>query len=82
MHALVDRLDQANEVLPGGALQPAAAGFEGAYVVRCGSLEEAREIAASDPLVRADGIRWEFADHLHRPPETPSEGRYSRPRHI
>jgi uncharacterized protein YciI len=61
----IDRLDQANKVVLGGALRPAAAGFEGAYVVRCESLDEAREISASDPYVRADAVgckvvEWEL----------------------
>jgi uncharacterized protein YciI len=61
----IDRLDQADKVVLGGRLRPAAAGFEGAYVVSCESLSEAREISASDPYVRADAIgckvvEWEL----------------------
>jgi hypothetical protein len=52
----IDRLDQADKVLLGGGLRPAVAGFEGAYVVRRESLGEAREISASDRLVRAEAI--------------------------
>lgn len=58
----IDRLDQADKVLLGGGWQPAAAGFEGAYVVRCESLGEARAIAASDPLVRAESIRCQVVE--------------------
>jgi uncharacterized protein YciI len=58
----IDRLDQADKVVLGGALRPAAAGFEGAYVVRCDSLDEAREISASDPYVRAGAISCEVVE--------------------
>jgi uncharacterized protein YciI len=61
----IDRLDQADKVVLGGQLRPAAGGFEGAYVVSCESLDEAREISASDPYVRADSfgcqvVEWEL----------------------
>ena len=55
----IDGLDRMNKVVLGGSWKPAAAGFEGAYLLSCSSLDEAREIAASDPLVRADAIRCE-----------------------
>jgi uncharacterized protein YciI len=58
----IDRLDQADRVVLGGGLRPAAAGFEGAYVVRCESLDEAREISASDPYVLADAIGCEVVE--------------------
>jgi uncharacterized protein YciI len=58
----IDGLDRASKVVLGGGLQPAAAGFEGAYVVRCESLAEAREISASDPLVRAEAVRCQVVE--------------------
>jgi uncharacterized protein YciI len=58
----IDGLDQADQVVMGGALRPEAAAFSGAYVVRCESLEEAREISESDPLVRARAIRCQVVE--------------------
>ena len=58
----IDGLDKDNKVLTGGGLKPATGQFEGAYVVRCASLDEAREIAASDPLVRTSAIRCEVTE--------------------
>lgn len=58
----IDGLDRMNKVVLGGSWKPAAAGFEGAYLLSCSSLDEAREIAASDPLVRADAIRCEVIE--------------------
>jgi hypothetical protein len=45
----IDGLDQANKVVLGGGWEPAAAGYEAAYLVSCESPEEAHAIAASDP---------------------------------
>jgi uncharacterized protein YciI len=61
----IDGLDHANKVVLGGGLTPTAGGFEGAYLVSCASLDEARAIAATDPLVRAgafrsDVVEWEL----------------------
>jgi uncharacterized protein YciI len=58
----IDRLDERNKVVLGGSWRPQAAGFEAAYLVSCGSLDEARELAASDPLVRAGAIRCEVIE--------------------
>jgi hypothetical protein len=58
----IDRLAEADKVVLGGGLRPAAAGFEGAYVVSCESLEEAHEVSASDPLVRAEAIRCQVVE--------------------
>lgn len=58
----IDGLDQADKVVLGRGLRPAAAGFEGAYVVTCESLEEACETSASDPLVRAQAIRCQVVE--------------------
>ncbi len=53
---------QGQQGLTGGGLKPATGQFEGAYVVRCASLVEAREIAGSDQLVRASMIRCEVPE--------------------
>jgi hypothetical protein len=58
----IDGLDQAGRVVLGGGLRPAAAGFEGAYLLSCESLDEAREISASDPLVSARAIRCQVVE--------------------
>jgi uncharacterized protein YciI len=58
----IDGLDQANKVVLGGAWKPAAGGFEAAYLVSCESLEEARAIALSDPLARAETIRCDVVE--------------------
>jgi uncharacterized protein YciI len=58
----IDGLDQANKVVLGGGWAPAMGGFEAAYLVSCESLEEARAIAVSDPLVRADAIRCDVVE--------------------
>jgi uncharacterized protein YciI len=55
----IDALDEANKVVLGGTWEPAAAGYEAAYLVSCESPEEAHAIAASDPLVRADAIHFD-----------------------
>jgi hypothetical protein len=61
----IDRLDEANTVVLGGSWRPPTAGFEAAYLASCGALDEARGIAASDPLVGAraiccEVIEWEL----------------------
>lgn len=58
----IDGLDKDNSVVTGGGFKPATVGFEGAHVVRCASLDEAREIAGSDPLVRANAIHCEVTE--------------------
>jgi hypothetical protein len=55
-------LDQANKVVLGGGLKPAGAPYYGAYVLSCDSLEEARHVAAADPLVRAGAIRCDVVE--------------------
>jgi hypothetical protein len=37
-------------------------GFEAAYLLSCTTLDEARQIAASDPLVRGDAMRFEVVE--------------------
>jgi uncharacterized protein YciI len=61
----IDDLDQANKVVLGGAWKPPVDGFEGAYLLSCESLQEARDIADSDPLVSANAfgcnvVEWEL----------------------
>jgi hypothetical protein len=58
----IDDLDRANKVVLGGEWKPPKDRFYGAYVVSCESLQEAREIADSDPLVRANAIRCEVVE--------------------
>jgi hypothetical protein len=58
----VDELDKANGVVLGGALKPPGDPYHGAYVLSCGSLDEARAIAASDPLVRSGAVCCEVLE--------------------
>jgi uncharacterized protein YciI len=58
----IDGLDEANKVVLGGSWRPAVGGFEGAYLVSCASLDEARAIAGSDPLVGADPTRCDVVE--------------------
>lgn len=57
--AFIDSLIARNAVLLGGALAepPASApGVWAAYVLSCGSLDEARAIVATDPLITDAGV--------------------------
>jgi hypothetical protein len=58
----IDELVEANKVVLGGGWKPGARGSAGAYVVSCASLDEARAIAVSDPLVRADAFRCDVVE--------------------
>lgn len=58
----IDELDKTNTVVLGGAFKPPVAGIESAYLVSCETLDDARAIAASDPLVPADVIRVEVIE--------------------
>ena len=58
----IDGLDRADQVVTGGSLRPPSERLEGAYLLRCASLREARKIAESDPLVRADAVRFEVLE--------------------
>jgi hypothetical protein len=51
-----------NNVVLGGAWKPSTVQFEAAYLLSCESLQEAREIAESDLLIRADAIRCEVVE--------------------
>ena len=60
-----DSLLARNLILLGGGLDLPLAGADAAYVLACGSLPEAREIVAGDPLVtsgsrRAEVVEWEL----------------------
>ena len=62
----IDSLIERNLVLLGGGFAEATVGgADGAYLLRCGSLEEARELVATDPyvsneVVRASPVVWEL----------------------
>lgn len=58
----IDGLISQNRVVLGGDWKPPIAGFEAAYLLSCASLDEAREIAASDPLVRGRSMRFEVVE--------------------
>ena len=55
----IDSLIERNLVLLGGGFADAFDDAGGAYVLRCGSVEEARELAATDPYVVHDVVRPE-----------------------
>jgi uncharacterized protein YciI len=61
----IDSLITRNLVLLGGGFAEDVDDTEGAYLLRCGSLEEAREIAGTDPyavhnVVRQELVIWEL----------------------
>jgi uncharacterized protein YciI len=61
----IDGLIERHAVLLGGSFAPAAGDVRAAYVLHCGGVEEARAIAAEDPLVahrvvRAECVEWEL----------------------
>jgi hypothetical protein len=61
----VDWLLARNLVLLGGDLEPAPLGVEAAYVLSCGSSDEARDLVSRDPLVasgcmRVDVVEWQL----------------------
>jgi uncharacterized protein YciI len=61
----IDSLIERNLVLLGGGFAEAVGDADGAYVLRCGSLEEARGLVATDPYVsndvaRASPVVWEL----------------------
>jgi uncharacterized protein YciI len=58
----VDELVDPSRAVLGGSWKPSAGGFDAAYLVSCESLEEAREIALSDPFARAGAIRCEVVE--------------------
>jgi len=63
--AFIDSLISRHAILLGGPLGALLGDVDGAYVLRCGSLDEAREIASEDPLVvhgvsRAECLEWQL----------------------
>jgi uncharacterized protein YciI len=61
----VDWLVARNLVLLGGDFEPAVGAADAAYVLRCDTLDEARRIAAEDPLVAsgsatAEVVEWQL----------------------
>jgi uncharacterized protein YciI len=61
----IDSLIERNLVLLGGGFAEAVDDADAAYVLRCGSVEEAREIVATDPFVindvaRPEPVVWEL----------------------
>lgn len=58
----IDRLIAQHRVVLGGDWKPAIAGFEAGYLLSCASLDEARAIAESDPLVRGGSMRFEVVE--------------------
>jgi hypothetical protein len=58
----IDELDRAAKVVLGGGLKPTGDPYYGAYVLSCRSLDEARDIAASDPLARAGAVRCDVLE--------------------
>jgi uncharacterized protein YciI len=58
----IDGLIEQKRVVLGGDWLPPIAGFEAGYLLSCASLDEAREIAASDPFVRDEAMRSEVVE--------------------
>ena len=58
----IDGLIAQHRVVLGGDWKPPVAGFEAGYLLSCGSLDEARDIAESDPLVRGRSMRFEVVE--------------------
>jgi uncharacterized protein YciI len=58
----IDELIAQHRVVLGGDWDPPVAGFEAAYLLGCSSLDEARAIAGSDPLVRGGSMRFEVVE--------------------
>ncbi|MCD2442817.1 YciI family protein [Agromyces sp. SYSU K20354] len=52
----------AGSIVMGGEFDRPAGDFAFAYVIRCGTLEEAEVIAASEPYVRADAFLAEVVE--------------------
>ena len=63
--AFIDSLIARHAILLGGPFGALLEDVDGAYVLRCGSVDAAREIASGDPLVvhrvsRAECIEWQL----------------------
>ena len=58
----IDGLIAQKRIVLGGDWKPPVAGFEAAYLISCGSLDEARQIAASDPFVSSEAMRFDVVE--------------------
>jgi uncharacterized protein YciI len=58
----ISSLIKRNLVLLGGAFAAPSDDIHAAYLLRCGSIEEARAIAAEDPFVTNDVVRPECVE--------------------
>jgi uncharacterized protein YciI len=84
----IDSLIERNLVLLGGAFAAPVGDANAAYLLRCGSVEEARAIAAEDPYVRGqvaspECVEWELVginpdaidpDAVFRPQDVKTSG--------
>jgi uncharacterized protein YciI len=58
----IDELIAEKQIVLGGDWKPPVAGYEAAYLLNCTTLEEAREIASSDPFVRGEALRFDVVE--------------------
>jgi uncharacterized protein YciI len=58
----IDGLIAEKRIVLGGDWKPPVAGFEAAYLLSCATLDDARQIAASDPLVSGGAMRFEVVE--------------------
>jgi uncharacterized protein YciI len=58
----IDGLIAQKRIVLGGDWKPPVAGFDAAYLLSCATLDEARQIAARDPFVRGDAMRFEVVE--------------------
>ena len=58
----IDGLIAQKRIVLGGDWKPPVAGFDAAYLLSCATLDEARQIAAKDPFVRGDAMRFEVVE--------------------
>jgi uncharacterized protein YciI len=58
----IDGLIAEKRIVLGGDWKPPVAGYEAAYLLSCATLAEAREIAASDPFVLHDAMRFDVVE--------------------
>jgi uncharacterized protein YciI len=54
----IDSLIAERRVVLGGDWKPPVAGYEAAYLLSCATLDDACEIASSDPFVRGEALRF------------------------
>jgi uncharacterized protein YciI len=58
----IDSLIAERRVVLGGDWKPPVAGYEAAYLLSCATLDDACEIASSDPFVRGEALRFEVVE--------------------